>query len=63
MKDIIIDVKDYYVKKAKIGNFGISEIPNGDIENIVKKHDGNVFLQTNFKEFLWVKNVKTFVIE
>ena len=63
MKDIILDVKDYYVKKVKIGNFAIAEIPNGTIENIVKTHDGGVFLETIFKEYLWVKNVKTFLIE
>ena len=61
--DIIINVNDYYVKKIKIGQYGICEIPNGDTENIVRDYVGNVFLKTKFKEFLWVRNRKTVVIE
>ena len=63
MNNLIIDVSDLYVKKIKIGKFGMCEIPNGDAENLVKEYPGNVFLHTKFKEYLWVKNRKTFVIE
>ena len=63
MNDIIIDVSDLYVKKIKIGKFGMCEIPNGDAENLVREYPSQVFLSTKFKEYLWVKNRKTFVIE
>lgn len=63
LNDIIINVNDYYVKKIKIGKYGICEIPNGDTENIVRDYNGNVFLETKFKEFLWVRNRKTLAIE
>ena len=63
MNDIIIDVSDLYVKKIKIGKFGMCEIPNGDAENLVREYPAQVFLSTKFKEYLWVKNRKTFVIE
>ena len=62
-KPILLNVEDYYVRKVKINNFAICEIPNGDIELMVKNSDVNIYLQTRYKDFLYLANKKTFLIE
>ena len=62
-KDFIIDGTELYVRRVKIGKFGICEIPHGDAENFVKESNFNIFVITKYKEFLWLKNKKCHVIE
>ena len=62
-KSLLLNIEDYYVRKVKINNFVICEIPNGDIELMVKNSDVNIYLQTKYKDFLYLANKKTFVIE
>jgi len=62
-KSLLLNIEDYYVRKVKINNFVICEIPNGDIELMVKNSDVNIYLQTKYRDFLYLANKKTFVIE
>jgi len=59
--NLIINVEEQYIKRVKIGKFGICEIPEKyDLEIENKK---NIFLYTKYKKILWLKNKKTFIIE
>ena len=65
--DKIYSVKDKYVRKVKIGQFAISELPDEYLneylnENIIIKNN-KIFLETKYKEFLWVKNKNIHTIE
>lgn len=63
MNDEIYNVEDKYVRKIKIGKFGISEVPNEYLyEDSVSKNN-KIFLHTKYKEFLWIKNKKIHIIE
>ena len=62
--DLIINVEKQFVRKVNIGKFAICEIPKeDDIENLVKTYENNIFLKTKYKEYLWLKNKKSFKIE
>jgi len=58
--DKIINVESQYVRKTNIGKFGICEIIP-DVEIVC--NNNNLFLQTKYKQFLWVKNNKVYRIE
>lgn len=59
----IFNLENAYVRKTKIGKFGILEIPHEDIAKIILECKNNVFLNTNHKELLLFKNKKRFTIE
>ena len=59
----IFNLENAYVRKTKIGKFGIIEIPHEDFVKIILECKNNVFLNTNHKELLLFKNNKTFTIE
>ena len=61
--DWIFDVEKQYVRKVKVGNFAICEIPSNNWENAVKVCKNNVFLCTKYKQWLWLKNPKSYHIE
>lgn len=63
LSEIIINIENQYVRKTKIGKFGICEIPNNTFLESLKIHEHNVFLETKYKQFLWVKNNKKYVLE
>jgi hypothetical protein len=62
MNFIIFNFKNKYVKKSNIGKFGICEI-NNDNKEIINNIDitTNIFLETNYKEWLWLKNRNIFI--
>lgn len=62
-QDIIINVENNFVKRTKIGSMGICNINDDNIHNIVKNYPNKIFLQTKFKQFLWLKNKKIYKIE
>ena len=59
----ILDVSDMYIRRVNIGKFGICHIPYYEYENIFKECNNNIFLHTKYKDWLWLKNKKTFIIE
>ena len=62
--NLIINVEEQYIRKVKIGKFGICEIPeNDEIIKIIQEYKNNIFLYTKYKQILWLKNKKTFIIE
>lgn len=61
--DILINLEEAYVRKVSIGKFGICEIPNIELFEFVKNFENNVFVETKYNEFLFIKNKKLFKIE
>ncbi len=59
----IFNLEDQYVRKTKIGKFGIIEIPHEDFAKVILECKNNVFLHTNYKELLSLKNKKSYMIE
>lgn len=59
----IFNLEVQYVRKTKIGKFGIIEIPHEDYSNIILECKNNVFFYTNNNQLLLFKNKKTFIIE
>jgi len=60
--DWIFDVSQVYVKKVKVGLFAICEVVD-DFKDMIKKCKKNIFLKTNFKQWLWLKNTNEYNIE
>jgi len=60
--DWIFDVSKVYVKKVKVGLFAICEVVD-DLKDKIKKCKKNIFLNTNFKEWLLLKNTNEYNIE
>jgi ATP-dependent exoDNAse (exonuclease V) beta subunit len=58
---MLINIEDKYVRKTNIGKFGICDFLNEPL--IEKKTDSFIFLQTKYKQFLWVKNNKKYILE
>lgn len=54
--NLIINVEEQYIKRVKIGKFGICEIP----EKYNLESNKNIFLYTKYKKILWLKNKKNF---
>lgn len=52
--DWIFDVRETYVRKVKVGYFAICEVID-ELKEIIPKCKKNVFLYTNFKQWLWLK--------
>jgi len=61
--DIIYNVEQQYVKKVNIGLFGICEIPNEEVFNKFANFEHNIFLETQFNQYLSLKNKKKYKIE
>ena len=61
--DLLIDVENEYVKKTKIGLIGICTIPDENIILKISDFSNQIFLKTKYKQFLWLKNKKTYKIE
>ena len=61
--DIIYNVEQQYVKKVNIGLFGICEIPNEEIFNKFSSFEYNIFLETQFNQYLSLKNKKKYIVE
>lgn len=59
--EMLINIEDKYVRKTNIGKFGICELPNESF--LDNKIDSLIFLQTKYKQFLWVKNNKKYILE
>ena len=60
--DWIFDVSKAYVKKVKVGLFAICEVVD-DFKDMIKKCKKNIFLNTNFKQWLLLKNTNEYNIE
>jgi len=60
--DWIFDVREAYIRKVKVGLFAICEVVD-DFKDIIKKCKKNIFLYTNFKQWLWLKNTNEYNIE
>lgn len=61
--DIIINLENSYIRKVLIGKFGICEIPNMELFDFVKNFENNIFIETKYNEYLFIKNKKLFKIE
>lgn len=62
--DWILNMEDQFIRKVNIGKFAMCEIPKEyDIESLIKNCKNNIFLETKYKQILWLKNKKTFKIE
>lgn len=61
--DIIINVENNFVKKTKIGSIGVCNIKEEDMNNLIQNYPNKIFLQTKYKQFLWLKNKKIYKIE
>jgi hypothetical protein len=62
--DLLLNMKNQFIRKVNIGKFAICEIPSeNDIETLIKSCKNNIFLETKYKQILWLKNKKTFKIE
>lgn len=61
--DCIFNMEKYFIRKTKIGKFGICELPEQEFKNKILSCKKNIFLYTKYKEILWLKNKKTFIIE
>ena len=59
----IFNLEDQYVRRTKIGKFGIIEIPHEDFAKVILECENNVLLHTNYKELLVLKNKKSYTIE
>ncbi len=62
-KSILIDISNEYVKKVKIGNFTICEIPNIKLIEIVKNIKNDIIFYINQDLFFILKNRKNYKIE
>ena len=60
--DIIINVENNFVKKTKIGSIGVCNIKEEDMNNLIQNYPNKIFLQTKYKQFLWLKNKKIYKI-
>jgi hypothetical protein len=62
--DWILNMEDQFIRKVNIGKFALCEIPKDcNIETLIKLCKNNIFLETKYKQILWLKNKKTFKIE
>jgi len=63
-EDWLLNMENQFIKKVNIGKYALCEIPNEyDMESLIKECKNNIFLETKYKEILWLKNKKTFKIE
>jgi hypothetical protein len=62
--DWILNMEEQFIKRVNIGKFAMCEIPkDNNIERLIQLCKNNIFLETKYKEILWLKNKKTFKIE
>ena len=61
MTYLIINALDKFVKKVIIGKFGICEFVE-EWKKDIESYD-NIFLQTKFKQYLWVRIKNPYTIE
>lgn len=59
----LLNVEGYYIRRCKIGRFGICEIPNIELSNLVLEFNNPIFFYTGFKEWIFLKNKTNFIIE
>ena len=62
--DWILNMQDQFIRKVNIGKFALCEIPKEyEDESLINMCKNNIFLETKYKQILWLKNKKTFKIE
>jgi hypothetical protein len=62
--DWILNMEDQFIRKVNIGKFALCEIPKEyEDESLINMCKNNIFLETKYKQILWLKNKKTFKIE
>jgi len=61
--DLLLNMKDQFIRKVNIGKFAICEIPQEFDLSIIKLCENNIFIETKYKQILWLKNKKSFIIE
>jgi len=54
--------KDLFIKRVKIGHYIVCQVLN-EYKDIIEKCSSNIFIETNYKDFLWLKNKKSMKIE
>jgi hypothetical protein len=63
-KYILLDGTKLYIRRCNIGKFGICEIPDEELENIVKNIvSEKIYIKTEYSEWLLLQNKKKFIIK
>jgi len=58
----LLNLDSSYIRRSKIGRFGICEIPNHDVFNFAQDCENNIFFYTGYKEWILLKNKTKFSI-
>lgn len=58
----LLNLEGSYIRRSKIGRFGICEIPNYDVFNFARDSENNIFIYTGYKEWILLKNKTKFSI-
>jgi hypothetical protein len=61
-KNLIINIKNIFVKKVEVGKYAVFEVIE-NIKSIIELNSSNVFIKTIYNEILWLRNKKIFKIE
>ena len=59
----LLNAEGYYIRRSKIGLFGICEIRDDALYDFAKECTDNIFLYTGYKEWILLKNKTKFIIE
>jgi len=59
----LLNVESYYIRRSKIGLFGICEIRDDTLYDFARECTNNIFLYTGYKEWILLKNKTKFIIE
>ena len=59
----LFDLKESYIRRCKIGRFGICEIPNIELYDFINKSNNPVYFYTGYKEWIFLKNKTKYIIE
>jgi len=61
--EFLLNVEGSYIRRSKIGLFGICEILDDKIFELARECEKNIFLFTGYKEWILLKNKTKFIIE
>ena len=61
--DWVFNLENQYMRRSDVGNHIIVEIPHKSWHDSVKECDMNVFLYTGKKEWLWLTDRNTYMVE
>jgi len=61
--DWVFNVENQFIRHIDVGNYIICEVPNNDWYDSLDQIEGNIFLYTGFKEYIWLQYRDVYTIE